>query len=286
MTRRAALLTTAPACVVALLFAATLVAPRQAVAQFAPPNQSGVTLAHIHMIVADVEAQKRFWTTAMDGTLLEGRSATVIALPEVFLVLENGQPEAPYEGSVLNHFGFAYKDLPAQVARWREQGIRITLNQNGNQGYVYGPDGGRVEFAWNPELDVPFRMDHLHMFLSDIPAAQAWYAKHFGGVTGQRKRNAVPGMVDCSFFPGTTVSFNPLGRGATAPLAPTKGRGIDHFGFEVKDLKAFVAKLEADGVKIDMPPHVLPNTGIMSAFVTDPWGSRVEITQNFATAGR
>jgi len=31
----------------------------------------------------------------------------------------------------------------------------------------------------------------------------------------------------------------------------SKGRGIDHIGFEVKNLDAFVKNLEAQGVKMD-----------------------------------
>jgi catechol 2,3-dioxygenase-like lactoylglutathione lyase family enzyme len=272
--------------IVAAVLCTILLSPLPAGAQFAPPNDAGVTLGHIHLIVTDMEAQKQFWTSVMGGTLVAGGPFTMIAFPEVYVVLEIGKPTGPSEGSVLNHFGFAYKDLAAQVARWQAQHVDVRMNANGNQGYVYGPDGAHVELAADPELAVPFRMDHLHMNVPDIPAAQAWYEKTFGGRTGQRKRNAGPGVVECSYFPGMTISYNPLGRGATAPLLGTKGRGIDHFGFEVKNLNAFVARLQANGVQMDTVPHVLPNTHISSAFLTDPWGNYIEITENFSSAAR
>jgi catechol 2,3-dioxygenase-like lactoylglutathione lyase family enzyme len=263
-----------------------LFASAPAMAQLAPPNEAGVTLSHIHIIVNDMDAQKKFWTTAMGGTLIDHGPFTMIQLPEVFLVLEKGQAIGPSEGTVLNHFGFAYKDLPAQLARWKEMNVRAETNANGHQGYVYGADGMRFEYAYDEELSVPFRMDHLHMNI-DIPAAHVWYEKTFGAPAGQRKRNAGPGTVECNFFPGMTVSMNPVGgRGAATPLLPTKGHTLDHFGFEVKDLNAFVKKLQADGVKFDVLPQTLPGTKIRSAFFTDPFGNYIELTENFVSAAR
>jgi len=264
-----------------VMFAATPV-----LAQFAPPNDAGVTLAQIHLIVRDVDVQKKFWTLVMGGISVDRGPFTMIAFPEVFVVLEQGEPTGPSEGSVLNHFGFAYKELASQVARWKEQGVDVRMNANGNQGYVYGPENMRVELAADPELPVPFRMDHLHMNVPDIPAVQAWYEKNFGGRTGQRKRNAGPGVVECSYFPDTTLSFNPLGRGASTPLQATKGRGIDRFGFEVKNLDPFVKKLQTDGVRFDALPQTIRGTSIRSALLTDPWGNSIELTENFASAAR
>ncbi len=283
MTRRAS--------VILLFLSFVFVGRTPAGAQFAPKNESGVTLAHIHLIVSDMDAQKQFWTAIMDGKLIDRGPFTMVAFPEVFIVLEKGQPTGPSEGSVLNHFGFGYKDLPAQIARWKELKADVQVNPNGSQGYVFGPEGVRVEFAADPELPRPFRMDHLHMNVPDIPAAQAWYEKNFGGRTGQRKRNSGPGVVECSYFPDTTISFTTAGgrgRGgaaaASVPLLPTKGRGIDHFGFDVTNLSALVKKLQTNGITFDVLPQTIRGTRIMSAFLTDPWGNSIELTENFASA--
>ena len=190
-----------------VLLCGVLLASAPAMAQFAPPNEAGVTLAHIHLIVSDVDAQKQFWTTVMGGKLIDHGPFVMIAFPEVFVVLEKGQPTGPSEGTVLNHFGFAYKDMAAQVARWKAQNVDVRVNANGAQGFVYGPESMRVEIAADPELAVPFHMDHLHMNVPDIAAVQAWYEKNFGGRTGQRKRNSGPGVVECSYFPDTTLSY-------------------------------------------------------------------------------
>jgi catechol 2,3-dioxygenase-like lactoylglutathione lyase family enzyme len=121
-------------------------------------------------------------------------------------------------------------------------------------------------------------MNHIHFYPVDIPAMQAWYAKMFGGIPGKRQRQSSPGLIDCDDIPGANLSFSP---GKTA-LAPTKGRSLDHIGFEVKDLEAFAKKLEAQGVKLDEAIRTVPNGTTKVAFLTDPWGTRIELTQGLA----
>jgi hypothetical protein len=103
-----------------------------------------------------------------------------------------------------------------------------------------------------------------------VDEQRAWYAKHFGAIPNQRLKfkNAV--------LPGVDLSWNP----ADTPMAPTKGRAVDHIGFEVKNLEAFIAKLTNEaGVKFDRPFTKLPALGLDIAFFTDPWGVYVELTE-------
>jgi predicted enzyme related to lactoylglutathione lyase len=50
----------------------------------------------------------------------------------------------------------------------------------------------------------------------------------------------------------------------------------------VRDIKGFCKKLEAAGVKIDMQPTDRPDLGLVIAFFTDPWGTRVELTEGLS----
>ena len=52
-----------------------------------------------------------------------------------------------------------------------------------------------------------------------------------------------------STFPGVQLRFAK----ADTPQAPTRGRVLDHIGFDVKDLQAFIKKIEAEGIKLDEP---------------------------------
>ena len=53
---------------------------------------------------------------------------------------------------------------------------------------------------------------------------------------------------------------------------------LDHIGFDVKDHAAFVKKIEAEGIKLDEPPRKGP-TGNTITYITDPWGTRIEIIE-------
>ena len=70
--------------------------------------------------------------------------------------------------------------------------------------------------------------------------------------------------------PGIAFSF----RKTDAPQAPTKGRSLDHIGFEVKDLEAFCKKLAADGVTFDSPFRDVPAIGLKIAFIDVPHQER------------
>jgi len=68
-------------------------------------------------------------------------------------------------------------------------------------------------------------------------------------------------------------------RPADKVQTPTKGRSLDHIGFEVKNLEAFCKKLEADGVKFETPYTVRPEIDLKLAFLVDPEGTRIELTE-------
>ena len=79
-------------------------------------------------------------------------------------------------------------------------------------------------------------------------------------------------------MPGVDFSF----RRTDKPQAATRRRSLDHIGFEVKGLEAFCRKLEAEGVTFDTPFRELPPIGLKIAFVLDPAGTRIELTEGLA----
>src|ERR1700739_3347003 len=263
-------------CLFILIAAAFAVSP--VCAQLAPANSSGVTMGHIHLFVKDVEAQKHFWTATMGGTVVQNGPLMLIQFPGVYIMLRQADPSGPPVGSIVDHFGFAWKDMPTTLAKWKADGVEIEQTGNPNQAYVHGPDRIRVEFFGDPSLPTPVAMNHIHFYPMDIPAMQAWYAKMFGGVPGKRARQSSPGWIDCDDIPGTNLSFSQ----GKAGLAPTKRRSLDHIGFDVKDLKAFTKKLEAAGIKLDEAIRSAPNGTTKVAYLTDPWGTRIELTEKLA----
>src|SRR6059036_2180528 len=145
-----------------------------------------------------------------------------------------------------------------------------------------GSGWGSRGSVWRSIIAGPVGMDHIHMLLppTDIPAIQAWYDKNLGGLTGKRKTVATSGVTDCVYFHRFNVSFSR----SDTKRDPTKGRSLDHIGFEVKNLDELVKKLEAAGTKLEAPPRMVPNSNVKIAFLTDPWGTYIELTQNLAPA--
>jgi len=249
--------------------------------QLAAPNAEGVSMGHVHLAVRDVDAQKAFWTRIMGGAIVKNGTVEMIQLPGVYILFRQADKADPPAGSIVNHFGFVVKDMPAALAKWKANNLTIEPTENPNEAYVVAPDGIRIEVYGIPDLPVPIQMNHIHYNVSDIPGMQAWYAKTFGAKPGQRPCIACisrPSMIETCDLPGVNLSFS---RGA-AGLAPTKGRSLDHIGFEVKNLEQFVKKLEARGIKLDVPLRQVPDTSIKIAFITDPWGTYIELTEGLA----
>jgi catechol 2,3-dioxygenase-like lactoylglutathione lyase family enzyme len=249
-----------------------------ALAQLAPQNEAGVTMGHIHLAVKDVEAHKQFWISMMGGTLLKDGPLELIQFPGVFILLREAEPTGPPAGSIVNHFGFVVKDMPGSLAKWKSANLPIEPTENPNEVYVSAPDGIRVEVYGIPSLPTAVQMNHIHFHTVDIPGMKAWYVKTFGAIPGERPCVACiskPRMIETGDLPGVNLSFS----GADVRNAPTKGRSLDHIGFEVKNLDEFVRRLEAQGVKLDVPVRQVPNTQTKIAFLTDPWGTYIELTE-------
>ena len=105
-----------------------------ALAQLVEPNQVGVRMGHIHLAVKDVDAQKQFWISTMGGTLVKNGPLELIQFPGVFIMLRQAEPSAPPAGSIVEHFGFIVKDMPAALARWKAANIEIAADGESQRG--------------------------------------------------------------------------------------------------------------------------------------------------------
>jgi catechol 2,3-dioxygenase-like lactoylglutathione lyase family enzyme len=256
----------------ALLLGSALTAG-QAAAQPAPFNDAGVTMGHWHIISKDVEANKKIFV-GMGGKLFMIGGNPFMMFPGVYINLNLGQEkgEGGTQGSVVNHVGFIVNNVQEQVAKWKAAGVAVLpgTNNRPDQAFVETPDGVRIEILEDKTQTVPVKNEHVHFFLpeSEVPKAVAWYSKTFGGKAGTR--NNAP-VVD---LPGVQLRFNK----ADTAQAATRNRILDHIGFDVKDHPAFMAKLAAENVKVDEPARKVPN-GSTIAYITDPWGTRIEIIE-------
>jgi len=258
-----------------ILGIAMLIPARASWAQLAAPNDVGVSMGHVHFIVQDVEAAKKFWT-AMGGIPGKLGPNDVFKFPGVLILVRKGDATAPSVGSVVGHIGFHVPDTTAALARWKAAGLDTEVGQNPGQGFVWTPDKlTRVEILEDKTQTVPIAFHHVHFYIADTAGAsnvlemQSWYAKMFGAKPGKR------GQFDAADLPGVNLTFTK----SDTPTAPTKGRMLDHIGFEIVGLEAFCKKAEANGVKFDMPFTKRPDLGISLAFMTDPWGTYIELNE-------
>ena len=254
-----------------LLLALALFTATPTFAQLATPNAAGAAIGHIHINATDVEAQSRFWTT-VGGQIVQREKITMVQFPGIYILLRKQDSSGGTVGSTLNHFGFYVKDFAGAVARWKAAGLdwQPANNPTVGQGFLTGPDKVRIEIYENKEIPTPMQMHHIHLNVTNPQDAQKWYGQNFGATPGKR------GQFDTANVPGTEIALTK----SDTQLAPTKGRSVDHIGFEVKNIDAFVAKLQAAGIKTDAPIRSSTNAaGIRLAYVTDPWGTEIEITQ-------
>ncbi|MBL8176567.1 MAG: hypothetical protein JNK48_17960 [Bryobacterales bacterium] len=240
-------------------------------AQLPAPNGMGVAMGHLHLMTTDAAASKRFWVDYLGGTVAKLGKLDVYKFPDVIVVVTAREKVGGgSEGSAVNHLGFKVKDLDAYLAKCEQMGFRIAArNPQTRQGFVMAPGEVKVELSEDKTMAGPIAHHHIHFFNQKHLETQAWYAKHFGAAPGKRLR------FDAADLPGVNLTFS----ASETAVAPTKGRAMDHIGFEVRGLEAFVKKLEAAGVKFDVPYRAVPALGISIAFFTDPWGAYVELTE-------
>ena len=241
-------------------------------AQLPAPNAAGVTAGHMHLMVRDPEAHKKIWVDVLGAQVVNSGSLELLKLPGIFLVLGKAEPTEGSEGSTVDHFAFRVKDLAAIKAKLVAAAIPLTRDDAAEIVAMF-PDKVKVEFYPAPTLSVPVEHFHVHFYAADPDALRAWYVKHFGAATPTAANATAAGV------PGMAFSF----RKTDAPQAATKGRSLDHIGFEVKDLEAFCKKLAADGITFESPVRDVPRIGLKIAFLIDPAGTRIELTEGLAS---
>ncbi len=257
-----------------LPIAAILLARAQA--QLAVPNEAGVSMGHVHLNVQDIDAQKKFWTEQFQAAPLAREGLQGVKIPGMLILFRKQASTGPSEGTMMDHFGLKVPSLAEALKRCRAAGIKVQREFKGTEGfpnaYIIGPDDVKIELQQDTELTVPAMAYHLHFINAsgDQIKLRDWYAKTFSATVKKR------GEHDAADVPGMNLTF---GISRNPPTSGTKGRSIDHIGFEVKNLEAFCKKLEADGIKLDVAYRKVPAAGITIAYLTDPFGTYVELTE-------
>lgn len=236
-------------------------------------------MGHIHVVVRDMEVAKKIWIGHFGGTPLQVDGEEAVRLPGILVFLSPGSPSGTgSEGTAVNHIGFFLTNSRGFLAEWKAAGFKVTFNAGSDDhGYIFTAEGLRIEIQTNhflksddPPQATPVVTDHIHF---NGPAAyekeaQVWYVKRFGAKSVLENEGDIPGI---------RLRFAVL-KSPNGPT-PTKGKTLDHVGFEVKNLEQFCKKLEATGVSFDQPYSKTRHKSFGSAEFTDPWGATIELTE-------
>ncbi len=276
----------------AIALIAALFAPAVASAQILADGP--VVYGHHHLNTTNMAAQKKFFVDTLGGSVVKfgtgDRQQEIITFPNVLIFFHPMQaPTGGSIGTTVNHIGFSVPDLKPVVAKIKANGFKMITKDSvaadvkvtddiaaasptTNIAFALGPEDVKVEFVEVKSQKAPIQLHHVHFFGQMNTEMQAWYAKTFGA----KLLPANPGSAFVSDqLPGVTLNFSP----SPTPTVGTTGRAIDHIGFEIKDLEAFTKKLEAEGIKLDRPYTKVPELGIAIAFIKDPWGTNIEMTE-------
>jgi catechol 2,3-dioxygenase-like lactoylglutathione lyase family enzyme len=249
-------------------------------AQLEPPNEAGVTMGHVHLNVRDIEAHKKFWVEQFGATLVQRERMPGVKLPGMLILFRQQRPDGGSEGTVMDHIGLKVRDLADVLKHCRAAGVQVQREFTGSEGfpnaYIIAPDDLKIELQQDTSLSVIAASHHLHYYVGEPLPLRDWYVKTFSLRAGKRGAHLAADV------PGMNLSFQPF---KIPPTAGTKGRVLDHVGFEVKNLEEFCKKLEASGVKLDAPYRKVPSLGIASAYLTDPVGVYIELTEGLEDHG-
>ena len=277
-----------------LVLVGLLATPATSRAQILVAKDGPVVYGHHHLNTTDMAAQKKFFVDTLGGAVVKfgsgDRAQEIIKFPNVLIFFRPMQaPTGGTIGTTVNHIGFSVANLKPVVAKIKANGFKMITTDSvaatvkvtddiaaasptTNIAFALGPENTKVEFVEVKDQKLPIQLHHIHFFGEKNAEMQAWYAKTFGA-------KLLPPNPGAAFvqdqLPGVFLNFTP----SPTPTVGTTGRALDHIGFEIKNLEAFTKQLEAQGITLDRPYTKVPALGIAIAFIKDPWGTNIEMTE-------
>src|SRR5215475_8639553 len=80
--------------------------------QTAPPNATGISAGHIHIVTPDPVAYQKAIMSVLGGEAVTAGPLTMVKLPGVFFIMtapRGAAPDGGSKGSAVDHVGFSVK---------------------------------------------------------------------------------------------------------------------------------------------------------------------------------
>jgi len=118
-----------------------------------------------------------------------------------------------------------------------------------------------------PLKDAGITYGYVHLNVTEVEVRKAFWGDHFGGAVVERGSSSGVG------FPGTVLLFT-----ERAPTGGSQKSVMDHFGFNVKDTTAVLAKWRAAGLEVQS--ELTGAEGFPNAYMMGPDSVRIEIQED------
>lgn len=219
-----------------------------------PGYTAAQSFTHVHLRTPDPAAAAEWYHTLVGGELRPsagGMGSVAQTHGSISTMLDDAGAE-PSHGSVIDHFGFAVADVPAMVVKARIMGAHVVAEPHpgvtaATIAMIEDPWGTKVELLESPDYT---GIQHVHLVVERADALRDWFIEMFGG---EYDPELGDGRFHAIRYDGIWVYISESGAGSNAP---SRGRSLDHMGFSVADMDAFVAKVEASGYR---PWVIRPN---------------------------
>ena len=260
----------------ALVSIATVTYTRATAAQLIALKDGPVVMGHVGLNSTSTAEHRKFWST-LGGTSVSPYNREMFQFPNIYVSPGHGtNPTGGTSGTTVDHIAFQIADLRTVLSRMAASGYpRWDHAENADPrskgAFLMGPDGIKVELVENTKMPFAIAMDHIHFAGPDGNAMREWYAKVLDA------RRTTRGPMPAAELPGVALIFQT----ARDPVVGTAGRVLDHVTFEVRGLAAFCERLQAAGIKLDRPYTRQTTMNLGVAFLTDPWGTSIELTEGY-----
>ena len=126
-----------------------------------------------------------------------------------------------------------------------------------------------------------YMINHVHIRSVDPRTTAEWYAKYFNAKI-VAEREVMPGTITITTEVGGPVRLNissqPEGSSKERSTAELNRLGLEHFGFNVVDLKSEIDRFEKDGIRVVLPLTEVTG-GTKLAYIEGPDDVLIELVE-------
>ena len=267
---------TIPFTAMLMLVFLSVVSPASAQAETTASDVSGLFGGHMHLVVPNVAKHREIWKL-LGGVEKSSGPLKALKFPGMFILLREAEPSSPSKATTINHLGFTINDYALFKAKLQAVGAGFAQDDGESKILAELPGGVSVQMTLDANQQAPIVYSHTQLSAKNGRALRQWYVDVFGG-----EINKAEGSTSAVIL-GDRVNFLTLPD--SAPL-PTQGTAIDHIGFEVADLDAFAKKMGQLDIDLDREPMCIEAINLCIAFMFDPTGTYIEVTEGLARLSR